>query len=89
MYDKALPRPGRELVRGEVLPSAWVLQPDTRHRKEVTKVVYMTQVQYTPGGLSLFPLKEQVESGLTHLECLRRVKILKAIPYRHSVVEEH
>ncbi|RXM96617.1 StAR-related lipid transfer protein 9 [Acipenser ruthenus] len=89
VYDEALPRPGRELVRGEVLPSAWVLQPDTRHRKEVTKVVYMTQVQYTPGGLSLFPLKEQVESGLTHLECLRRVKILKAIPYRHSVVEEH
>ncbi|XP_058843217.1 uncharacterized protein LOC117422397 isoform X2 [Acipenser ruthenus] len=44
VYDEALPRPGRELVRGEVLPSAWVLQPDTRHRKEVTKVVYMTQV---------------------------------------------
>ncbi|MGH0156915.1 UNVERIFIED_CONTAM: hypothetical protein FKN15_032948 [Acipenser sinensis] len=44
VYDEALPRPGRELVRGEVLPSAWVLQPDTQHRKEVTKVVYMTQV---------------------------------------------
>ncbi|MGH0164712.1 UNVERIFIED_CONTAM: hypothetical protein FKN15_047479 [Acipenser sinensis] len=29
VYDEALPRPGRELVRGEVLPSAWVLQPRT------------------------------------------------------------
>ncbi|XP_041121054.1 stAR-related lipid transfer protein 9 isoform X2 [Polyodon spathula] len=44
VYDEALPRPGRELVRGEVLPSAWVLQPDTLNRKEITKVVYMTQV---------------------------------------------
>ncbi|XP_015206425.2 stAR-related lipid transfer protein 9 isoform X1 [Lepisosteus oculatus] len=44
IYDESLPRPGTEMVRGELLPSAWVLQPHTRDGKEVTRVIYMTQV---------------------------------------------
>ncbi|MBN3311903.1 STAR9 protein, partial [Atractosteus spatula] len=45
VYDESLPRPGTEMVRGELLPSAWVLQPHTRGGKEVTRVIYMTQVR--------------------------------------------
>uniref|UniRef100_A0A8C4T546 START domain-containing protein n=1 Tax=Erpetoichthys calabaricus TaxID=27687 RepID=A0A8C4T546_ERPCA len=44
VFDESLPRPTTEMVRGELLPSAWVLQPDTKDNKAVTKVFYMIQV---------------------------------------------
>lgn len=34
------------MVRGEILPSAWILQPLTMDGKEITRVVYLAQVMY-------------------------------------------
>ncbi|KAM8807300.1 stAR-related lipid transfer protein 9 [Eudromia elegans] len=44
VYDASMPHPCKEVVRGEVLPSAWILEPDVVNGKEVTRVIYMTQV---------------------------------------------
>lgn len=39
-----MPRPTKDTVRGELLPSAWILQPDTIDGEAVTRVIYMIQV---------------------------------------------
>ncbi|XP_044291788.1 stAR-related lipid transfer protein 9 isoform X2 [Varanus komodoensis] len=44
VYEESMPRPCKEMVRGEILPSAWVLEPDTKNGKDITKVIYMVQV---------------------------------------------
>lgn len=44
VYDASMPRPNREMVRGEILPSAWILQPLTVEGKEITRVIYLAQV---------------------------------------------
>lgn len=44
VYDTSMPRPSREMVRGEILPSAWILQPLTVDGKQITRVVYLAQV---------------------------------------------
>ncbi|NWI21308.1 STAR9 protein, partial [Crypturellus soui] len=44
VYDASMPQPCKEVVRGELLPSAWILEPDVVNGKEVTRVIYMTQV---------------------------------------------
>lgn len=44
VYDTSMPRPSREMVRGEILPSAWILQSLTVEGKEVTRVIYLAQV---------------------------------------------
>ncbi|XP_072479675.1 stAR-related lipid transfer protein 9 isoform X2 [Notamacropus eugenii] len=44
VYDKSMPRPSKNMIRGEILPSAWVLQPYTLDGKEVTKVIHMVQI---------------------------------------------
>ncbi|XP_075388537.1 stAR-related lipid transfer protein 9 [Tenrec ecaudatus] len=51
VYDRSMPRPSREVVRGEILPSAWILQPLTLGGKEVTRVVYLAQVELGAPGL--------------------------------------
>ncbi|XP_074091295.1 stAR-related lipid transfer protein 9 isoform X2 [Macrotis lagotis] len=51
VYDKSMPRPNRNRIRGEILPSAWILQPHTLDGKEVTKVIYMVQVELGAPGL--------------------------------------
>ncbi|KAL7992402.1 hypothetical protein Chor_016658 [Crotalus horridus] len=45
IYEESMPRPCKEMVRGEILPSAWILQPDTTNGKDITKVIYMVQVE--------------------------------------------
>lgn len=32
------------MVRGEILPSAWVLQPVIMEGKEITRVIFLAQV---------------------------------------------
>lgn len=32
------------MVRGEILPSAWVLQPAIMEGKEITRVIFLAQV---------------------------------------------
>uniref|UniRef100_A0A7M4FKI8 START domain-containing protein n=1 Tax=Crocodylus porosus TaxID=8502 RepID=A0A7M4FKI8_CROPO len=44
VYDESMPRPCKEVVRGEILPSAWILEPDILDGKDITRVIYMTQV---------------------------------------------
>ncbi|XP_045864665.1 stAR-related lipid transfer protein 9 isoform X3 [Meles meles] len=50
VYDTSMPRPRREMVRGEILPSAWVLQPITVEGKEITRVIYLAQVELGAPG---------------------------------------
>ncbi|XP_012622019.1 stAR-related lipid transfer protein 9 isoform X1 [Microcebus murinus] len=51
VYDTSMPRPNRKMVRGEILPSAWILQPATMEGKEITKVIYLAQVELGAPGL--------------------------------------
>ncbi|NXS98273.1 STAR9 protein, partial [Jacana jacana] len=44
VYDASMPHPGKEVVRGEILPSAWILEPDVVNGREITRVIYMAQV---------------------------------------------
>ncbi|XP_014724777.1 PREDICTED: stAR-related lipid transfer protein 9 isoform X1 [Sturnus vulgaris] len=44
VYDASMPHPCKETVRGEILPSAWILEPDIVNGREITRVVYMAQV---------------------------------------------
>uniref|UniRef100_A0A8C8ERI4 StAR-related lipid transfer protein 9 n=1 Tax=Oncorhynchus tshawytscha TaxID=74940 RepID=A0A8C8ERI4_ONCTS len=52
VFEESLPRPSVEAIRGEMLPSAWVLQPITRHGREVVRVIYLLQVDL---GTPSFP----------------------------------
>ncbi|XP_026527067.1 stAR-related lipid transfer protein 9 [Notechis scutatus] len=44
IYEESMPRPCKEMVRGEILPSAWILQPDIVNGNDITKIIYMVQV---------------------------------------------
>ena len=44
VYDTSMPRPSRDMVRGEILPSAWILQPLTVEGRDITRVIYLAQV---------------------------------------------
>lgn len=45
VYDASMPQPCKEVVRGEILPSAWILEPDIVNGREITRVIYMAQVR--------------------------------------------
>ncbi|NXX83866.1 STAR9 protein, partial [Urocolius indicus] len=44
VYDASMPHPAKEVVRGEILPSAWILEPDVVNGRDITRVIYMAQV---------------------------------------------
>ncbi|KAJ7403183.1 stAR-related lipid transfer protein 9 [Pitangus sulphuratus] len=44
VYDASMPHPCKEVVRGEILPSAWILEPDIVNGRDITRVIYMAQV---------------------------------------------
>ncbi|NWS10439.1 STAR9 protein, partial [Pachyramphus minor] len=44
VYDASMPHPCKEAVRGEILPSAWILEPDIVNGRDITRVIYMAQV---------------------------------------------
>ncbi|KFV58551.1 StAR-related lipid transfer protein 9, partial [Tyto alba] len=44
VYDASMPHPCEEVVRGEILPSAWILEPDVVNGRDITRVIYMAQV---------------------------------------------
>ncbi|XP_029392185.1 stAR-related lipid transfer protein 9 isoform X2 [Mus pahari] len=50
VYDASMPRPSRKMVRGEILPSAWVLQPVIIEGKEITRVIFLVQVELGAPG---------------------------------------
>ncbi|CAG5866678.1 unnamed protein product [Menidia menidia] len=43
VFEESLPRPSVDAIRGEMMPSCWILQPVTRSGQEVTRVIYMLQ----------------------------------------------
>ncbi|XP_076983705.1 stAR-related lipid transfer protein 9 isoform X2 [Tamandua tetradactyla] len=51
VYDASMPRPRREMVRGEILPSAWILQPLNVNGQEITRVIYLSQVELGAPGI--------------------------------------
>ncbi|XP_021256937.1 stAR-related lipid transfer protein 9 isoform X2 [Numida meleagris] len=44
VYDASMPHPCKDVVRGEILPSAWILEPDVVNGRDITRVIYMAQV---------------------------------------------
>ncbi|XP_044023111.1 stAR-related lipid transfer protein 9 isoform X2 [Siniperca chuatsi] len=52
VFEESLPRPSVDAVRGEMMPSCWVLQPVRRNGQEVTRVIYLLQVDL---GTPSFP----------------------------------
>ncbi|XP_072119942.1 stAR-related lipid transfer protein 9-like isoform X3 [Mobula birostris] len=53
IYEESMPRPVKDMVRGEMLPSGWILQPDNYNGKEITRLIYLTQVDL--GAPALHP----------------------------------
>ncbi|XP_058605126.1 stAR-related lipid transfer protein 9 isoform X2 [Onychostoma macrolepis] len=53
VFEETLPRPSVDTIRGEILPSAWILQPSQRNGREVVTVIYLLQVDL--GSPSLAP----------------------------------
>ncbi|XP_043118593.1 stAR-related lipid transfer protein 9 [Puntigrus tetrazona] len=53
VFEETLPRPRVDTIRGEILPSAWILQPSQRNGREVVTVIYLLQVDL--GSPSLAP----------------------------------
>lgn len=52
VFEESLPRPSVDAVRGEMMPSCWVLQPIRRGGQEATRVIYLLQVDL---GTPSFP----------------------------------
>ncbi|KAL1258189.1 hypothetical protein QQF64_011433 [Cirrhinus molitorella] len=44
VFEETLPRPSMDTIRGEILPSAWILQPSQRNGREAVTVIYLLQV---------------------------------------------
>uniref|UniRef100_A0A8C1G5U5 START domain-containing protein n=1 Tax=Cyprinus carpio TaxID=7962 RepID=A0A8C1G5U5_CYPCA len=53
VFEETLPRPSVDTIRGEILPSAWILQPSQRNGREIVTVIYLLQVDL--GSPSLAP----------------------------------
>lgn len=45
VFEESLPRPSVDAIRGEMMPSCWVLQPVRHSGREVTRVIYLLQVR--------------------------------------------
>lgn len=45
VFEETLPRPSMDTIRGEILPSAWILQHNQRNGREVVTVIYLLQVR--------------------------------------------
>lgn len=55
VFEETLPRPSADTIRGEMLPSAWILQPSHRNGREAVTVIYLLQVSVFV-LVSLFPV---------------------------------
>lgn len=54
VFEESLPRPSVDAVRGEMMPSCWILQPVRRGGQEVTRVIYLLQVRYDSWQAGLY-----------------------------------
>lgn len=46
VFEETLPRPSVGAIRGEMMPSCFVLQPVSRGGREATRVIYLLQVRF-------------------------------------------
>lgn len=46
VFEESLPRPSVDAIRGEMMPSCFVLQPVRRGGREATRVIYLLQVWF-------------------------------------------
>ena len=46
VFEESLPRPSVDAVRGEMMPSCWILQPVRRGGREITRVIFLLQVGF-------------------------------------------
>lgn len=46
VFEESLPRPSVDTVRGEMFPSAWILQRSQRQGREIVTVIYLLQVTF-------------------------------------------
>ncbi|XP_013886956.1 stAR-related lipid transfer protein 9 isoform X2 [Austrofundulus limnaeus] len=44
VFEESLPRPSVDVIRGKMMPSCWILQPVQRRGQELTRVIYLLQV---------------------------------------------
>ncbi|XP_032882635.1 stAR-related lipid transfer protein 9 isoform X1 [Amblyraja radiata] len=73
IYEESMPRPVKEMVRGEMLPSGWILQHDNHNGKEITRLIYLTQVDLGAPALPpnlLESLAKQQPLCIANLTCL-------------------
>lgn len=47
VFEESLPRPSVDAVRGEMMPSGWLLQPVRHSGREATRVAFLLQVRNT------------------------------------------
>lgn len=47
VFEESLPRPSVDAVRGEMMPSGWLLQPVRCSGREATRVAFLLQVRNT------------------------------------------
>ncbi|XP_023127727.2 stAR-related lipid transfer protein 9 [Amphiprion ocellaris] len=52
VFEESLPRPSVDAIRGEMMPSCWVLQPVRHNGQETTRVIYLLQLDL---GTPSFP----------------------------------
>uniref|UniRef100_A0A3B5JZG4 START domain-containing protein n=2 Tax=Takifugu rubripes TaxID=31033 RepID=A0A3B5JZG4_TAKRU len=52
VFEESLPRPSVDAIRGEMMPSCFILQPVRRGGREATRVIYLLQVDL---GTPSFP----------------------------------
>ncbi|KAG8449463.1 hypothetical protein GDO86_016206 [Hymenochirus boettgeri] len=52
LYSDSMPPPSKNTVRGEILPSAWIMQPDILNGENVTRVIYLLQVDIGAPAIS-------------------------------------
>ncbi|KAF2980061.1 hypothetical protein EK904_009497, partial [Melospiza melodia maxima] len=86
VYDASMPQPCKEAVRGEILPSAWILEPDIVNGREITRVIYMAQVDL---GAPAIPARLLSSVAKQQPLCQRRILQVSGWLLRSAVGQEN
>lgn len=72
VFEESLPRPSVDTVRGEMFPSAWILQRSQRQGREVVTVLYLLQVTFQSSP----PISKQFSFGLYSKPCVSLYRLI-------------
>uniref|UniRef100_A0A8C2XMM0 START domain-containing protein n=1 Tax=Cyclopterus lumpus TaxID=8103 RepID=A0A8C2XMM0_CYCLU len=75
VFEESLPRPSVDAVRGEMMPSCWILQPIRRGGRDATRVVYLLQVDL---GTPSFPHRLSNTVARRHAAVIADLDVLLA-----------